>query len=280
MDLYKLIQALEKLIFEVASWLVFIPRTLAITLVRPDRISAFVQREFDRPAAERFPDRLSPPLFWVIVGVLPVFAVIEVLRKLGEQPQEPTWLDPYILPGWSIEAKVFTVALALLSGPIAFALATRLLQRRPMSRAELEPAFHAQCCIFAPFQLLASAAVLVVLSIVIEILVQALSVGLSAGLGRGAALRPAPPWFSGWTGDLAIAACVVVPLVWFLAAQAWYFMQAFAEQPTWRGRALRALAAFVLAVLVWALLVGAWVLGSQAVVGVLELAGRVPPKTP
>ena len=258
MSFYKLIQALQDLIFEVASWLIFIPMTLLAILVRPHRIRASIQAEFARKSGQRFDTRLSPPLMWVIAGVLPVFAAIEHLRAFDA---EQAFLNSYILPSWSLEAKIFTLAITLLSGPIAFSAATRLLGRQPMTRAGLEREFYAQCYIFAPFQLFLSVSLLLLLVVVTDVIVRAVTSahGMPSDSVVGAEAAMYIFFFAG--------------SAWFLVAQWFFFRHAFAGVRARRGGVIAT--GIALSFGLWVAFASVLLLGSQFVVALLKATGNV-----
>ncbi len=262
MNFYKLVQALQDLIFEVASWLVFIPVTLLAILVRPDRIRASIQAEFARKPGQRFDSRLSPPLMWVIAGVLPVFAAIEHLRAFGA---EQAFLDSYILPSWSIEAKIFTLAMTLLSGPIAFSAATRLLGRQPMTRVGLEREFYAQCYIFAPVQLFLSVSMLLLLVVVAEVIGQAVAGAVSGGAGGSSD--------SLFGAEAAMYIFFYTGSIWFLVAQWFFFRHAFKGVRVRRGTVIAS--GIILSSALWVAIASILLLGSQFVVALLKATGNV-----
>ena len=66
MHFVQLLQALDELLYEIMSWLVFFPITLWRSLTRPLRTMAYSDRELEDEAEQQYDDTLSPPLFLLI----------------------------------------------------------------------------------------------------------------------------------------------------------------------------------------------------------------------
>jgi hypothetical protein len=121
--------------------------------------------------------------------------------------------------------------------------------------------------VFAPFQLFASATLLILIAAVVQAIVGAVTAGL--GLGSGGR-----SWLAGPGGEVLLLAGAAITALWFVVAQGFYFMHAFAEGRPGAAHWSRATGALVLAVLIWGALVAVWVVGSQAVIDVLSLASK------
>ena len=79
MDLIKLIESFEELLYRLALWAILIPKTLYFSLRSPGLISRYVSDEFGKSAEDRFKDMLPPVLFWGLVGVAPHLMMIDLL---------------------------------------------------------------------------------------------------------------------------------------------------------------------------------------------------------
>ena len=66
MHFMQLLQALDELLYEIMSWLVFFPLTLWRSLTRPLRTMDYSDRELAGQAEQQYDDTLSPPLFLLI----------------------------------------------------------------------------------------------------------------------------------------------------------------------------------------------------------------------
>jgi hypothetical protein len=71
MDFIQTLHSLEEAVYEIVTWVLFLPKTFVKVFFRPDWIQAYVTAEFDKEPAERFQAYLSPILFWLIVAVVP-----------------------------------------------------------------------------------------------------------------------------------------------------------------------------------------------------------------
>src|ERR1700730_5777709 len=83
MDILKVLQSVEDLIYEVALWIVFIPKTFFRVVLHPRWCHTYVVAEFQKDSKERFEAYMSPVLFWLTTGVVPYLFVIDYL--MGEK---------------------------------------------------------------------------------------------------------------------------------------------------------------------------------------------------
>ncbi|HEX8792885.1 MAG TPA: hypothetical protein VF765_18190 [Polyangiaceae bacterium] len=191
---------------------------------------------------------------------------------------------------WSNETRVFAITLALVSAPMAFAVATRLLQRKPLTRDSLEPAFYAQCYVFAPFLLFLSASVFLVMVAIVAAMGDALdAIPAVVGAGIGASVEASGEvgdepihraWIDGPWGVALIAACAAITVLWFGFAQGAFFADAFRDGASKLRRLVRATAASGFAVLLCAALFVSWAFGSEAVVGLLATTAQATQHKP
>lgn len=66
----KWLNSLDELLYEVMSWLLFLPLTLARATFRPAHLMDEVERQASLPDEEQYGDILSPPLFLTLVLLL------------------------------------------------------------------------------------------------------------------------------------------------------------------------------------------------------------------
>ena len=71
MDLVKLIQSLQELVFEIFVWILLLPKTLFRALTRPDLMVKYVNSELQKDPEKQFDDYLSPVLFFLLLAVIP-----------------------------------------------------------------------------------------------------------------------------------------------------------------------------------------------------------------
>ncbi|RAK52694.1 hypothetical protein [Phenylobacterium deserti] len=148
MDFLKLLRSFEDLIFEVATWLLFYPRTLWRIFVGPIGAMTYSDAEQADPEDQRYDDAISPPLFLLLTVVL-VNAVGMALHVPTPQTSSETVRAILNSPQ---NAALFR---ALLFSLIPLVAASSLLGRRqvPLSRQSLRPPFYAQCFLVSPFAL-------------------------------------------------------------------------------------------------------------------------------
>lgn len=70
MDFIRILRSLEEFLYEVMTWLVFYPRTLLRTLLRPIHVLDYSRAELRKPEEEQFQDTLSAPLFLMLSLVI------------------------------------------------------------------------------------------------------------------------------------------------------------------------------------------------------------------
>ncbi|NQE64008.1 hypothetical protein [Caulobacter sp. RHG1] len=70
MDFIRILRSLEEFLYEVMTWLVFYPRTLLRTALRPIEVLEYSRTEMRKPEEEQFQDALSAPLFLMLTLVI------------------------------------------------------------------------------------------------------------------------------------------------------------------------------------------------------------------
>ncbi|GAA0735106.1 hypothetical protein [Sphingomonas japonica] len=150
MDFMKWLNSLGDLLYEVMSWLVFYPVTLARTILHPIATMNYADRELRDAEDEQFSDTLNPPLF-LILSLLLTQAIDSVLG--GNT-------NPIIASSRGLAALIDDDTTLLMLRLILFSMfplmmATRLLRarRERLTREHLKAPFYAQCYACAPFAL-------------------------------------------------------------------------------------------------------------------------------
>ena len=70
MDFIRFIKSLEELLYEVATWLLFYPRTLWLAFRHPFRLAQYSERELAHDSDDRYADVVSPPMFLLLTLLL------------------------------------------------------------------------------------------------------------------------------------------------------------------------------------------------------------------
>ena len=84
MDIGKLLQGIEEMIFDVVCLAVLLPKTFFCLALFPGRVHRYVSEELAKKAEERF-DSFAPPLIlWTVCGILPNFIFMSIVIGLPE----------------------------------------------------------------------------------------------------------------------------------------------------------------------------------------------------
>lgn len=138
MNPIEIVRSLEGLIFEVATWFILVPKTVAKIVTSPAWISNYVTEEFLKPREERFNEFASPIVVWILLAVFPYLWGTKLLNLslTGE-----------------VKEQVLITALFLAAGPIGFATGLVAAKKDIVSKSTLERSFYVQCYCFTPVYL-------------------------------------------------------------------------------------------------------------------------------
>ncbi|HKI52715.1 MAG TPA: hypothetical protein VJ987_01220 [Anaerolineales bacterium] len=137
---FKILQALEDLIFEVMAWIMLLPKTLMRVIFAPIKAIKYVNSEWEKKPEERFDEFLSPIFFWIIVAVLPLTYVFLTEEDFQQSGILAIFLESKILLG------AFIASLLLLF----YLMWTELINNRPIRKSALKRMFYIQCYITSP----------------------------------------------------------------------------------------------------------------------------------
>jgi len=152
MHFVQLLQALDELLYEIMSWLVFFPITLWRSLTRPLKTMAYSDRELEDEAGKQYDDTLSPPLYLLIA--LLVTHGFEMAFVGGVNPIVASRQGLAVLVADDTSLLVLRLALFSLL-PLVLAVSLLIGQGRRVTRPALKAPFYAQCYPAANFALLA-----------------------------------------------------------------------------------------------------------------------------
>lgn len=143
MDFMRLLQSLEELLYELASWLIFYPVTLWRTLIRPQDMMRYADSELGDTFEKRYTDTLSPPLFLLLT----------LLFAHGLELALVAHRDDALLPTIMRDDANLLVFRAFLFSIFPLLMAVRLLKRAGLvlDRETLRAPFYSQCYVAAPF---------------------------------------------------------------------------------------------------------------------------------
>lgn len=212
MDLLKWIKSLDEVLFELMSWLVFWPVTLARTAMSPIAMMRYADAQLDRPEEDQYDQALSPPVFLILT----LLVTHLTSRSLGIRDaiiEDTSGLAAYI----DNDASAVGVRLVMFAAfPLIFSLVLLAAKRRPLDRPGLKLPFYAQCYPAAVFA------------------------GLMGLAGEIGLLDLGPP---GTAGTLMLVASV-----WLVAVEASWFHNAHAFR--WPAAVGLALIGFVIAAII------------------------------
>lgn len=180
MDLLKWIKSLDDLLFELMSWLVFWPVTLARTAARPITMMRYADAQLSRPEDEQYDEALSPPVFLVLTLVfahLSAMALGQQDELLANQRGVASLIDDDI--------SAVAVRLVLFAAfPLIFSVILLAARRRKLNRRSLQLPFYAQCYPAAVFAAVLGAAA------------EILSLGIGPPSTFGFVMAAAAAWFT------------------------------------------------------------------------------------
>lgn len=137
----RLLKSIEELLYELATWVLFYPLTIARIVRRPISMMAYAERELGDDVEEQYADALSPPICLLITLFL--LHVVELIA-----PRDGTSL-PGVL---SNENNLLAFRAVLFSiFPLLLALVHLKQRGLKLTRSSLRPSFYAQCYVAIPF---------------------------------------------------------------------------------------------------------------------------------
>jgi len=147
MEPQKLLKSLEGAVFEMALWVLLLPKTLLRVLRQPVWVLDYTTAELAKPEADRFDDYLSPVTFWLLVAVGPYLWATTVIRHRYSPPGEAA-ADP--LSHLPIINRYLIAALLLVAAPLTVAAIFSLIRGHGVARRVLQPHFAVQCYLQTP----------------------------------------------------------------------------------------------------------------------------------
>ena len=149
MDILKIIEAIEELLYRISLWIVLLPRTLWFILSRPNQIYPYVAGELEKESDKQFEEFMSPVLFWVLAALIPHMMLLDLLAGLSDSrvASESLWTTFMHAP-WSTRLTV--VSVIALAAPLGFSVRTLRDLSIPLNRNTLRLPFMIQCYCFTP----------------------------------------------------------------------------------------------------------------------------------
>ena len=144
MGIYKLIDFIESLVFNIGWWIIIIPKTIYIAFIYPHKMSLYVAGQWKLPKENRYANGISPILFFVLSGYIPLYLsayhwryLVEIIGGVFEQ-------------NWGPETVFLSFIFILIFGPASFSLLIQIWLRKTLNKTTFEYLFSLQCLIFTP----------------------------------------------------------------------------------------------------------------------------------
>lgn len=153
MDVAKLLQALEEIIFEVACLAVLLPKTFFFLAFSPHKAYAYVIEELRKKPEDRFDRFASPLILWSATGILPHFIILSVfagnptISKLLAANTDDIFLKILTLPA---ETRFVALSAFAVSVPLAFAVVIARERKQETAKSSLREPLYTLCYCTAP----------------------------------------------------------------------------------------------------------------------------------
>lgn len=159
MDVAKILQAVEEIIFEVACLAVLLPKTFFFLAFSPHKAYAYVIDELQKKPQERFDRFAAPLILWSATGILPHFVILSVfagnpaLRDLLAANTDDIVLKFLALPA---ETRFVALTAFAVSLPLAFAVVIARERKQETAKSSLREPLYTLCYCTAPVFLAAT----------------------------------------------------------------------------------------------------------------------------
>ena len=149
MDILKLMESIEELLYRIALWIVLLPRTIWFILSRPNQVYPYVAAELEKEPDKRFEEFMSPVLFWVLAALVPHMMLLDLLAGFADSrvASESLWIEFMHAP-WA--TRLMIVSIMGLAGPLGFSLRALRSRSTPVNRNTLRLPFMVHCYCFTP----------------------------------------------------------------------------------------------------------------------------------
>ena len=140
MSQFKILQALEDVIFEIMAWIMLLPKTLFQVIFAPTRAIKYVNEEWEKKLEDRFDEFLSPIFFWILVAVLPLTYALLSGKEIQQDGILAVFSENKIFLGAIIASLLLFVYIAWIE----------VNNNRPLRKSALKRMTYIQCYITSP----------------------------------------------------------------------------------------------------------------------------------
>lgn len=146
MDFAKLLKSVEDAVYEVMVWLLLLPKTLLWTMFKPKAAMKYIDLQWEeKKPDERFDERLSPVMLWLLSAVIPMTLWFILARPDVENTQD--FLK-------ALSSDIYQVTFYMMLVPFLYIAWMEWLNKEPVRRSALKISFYRHCYALAPAQVL------------------------------------------------------------------------------------------------------------------------------
>ena len=151
MDFTKIIKFIEEFLYEIAVWIILLPKTFFRITFKPHKIVDYVNEEFNKEREHRFDEYMPPILIFILLIIFPYSGVAEFIGtiKAASYLANNDTLS-YRFFSSSLESKIFLISVFLLAGPLGTSLVLAKMKGLKISKTNLNRFFYIQCYCFTP----------------------------------------------------------------------------------------------------------------------------------
>jgi len=159
MDVARLLQALEEIIFEIACLAVLLPKTFFGLAFSPRKAYAYVIEELQKKPEDRFDRFASPLILWSATGILPHFIILSLYAghpTISKVLAANTGATAMQMLALSAETRFVALSAFAVSLPLAFAVVITRARKQPIAKSSLREPLYTLCYCTAPVLMLAT----------------------------------------------------------------------------------------------------------------------------
>src|SRR5258708_274790 len=77
MNFLDILKSIEQAVYEIALWVILIPKTIFKILFHPTKIQEYIHTELQKDEKNQFADNMSPVVLWLLLVVIPSYMIIK-----------------------------------------------------------------------------------------------------------------------------------------------------------------------------------------------------------
>lgn len=165
MGLGTIVRLTEDLLYQIAVWILLIPKTFSKVVLNPSWIPRYVAEELEKPAEDRFDAYVSPLIFFVLVAIVPNLIANTFWPAIPytDLATRRTVVDE--AAGLGEEHRFLFYAAMWILLPLSYAFLHQVVGSKEISSSALKPAFYTQCFRLTPLSLVFATRFVIQLSV-------------------------------------------------------------------------------------------------------------------